>query len=425
MNQIRLPKDVSFIIKELNKAGYEAYAVGGCVRDILLDREPKDWDITTCASPLEVKKLFRRTIDTGLQHGTVTVMLHRVGYEVTTYRIDGEYQDGRHPKEVVFTKSLTEDLKRRDFTINAMAYNEESGIVDQFNGIQDLEKKVIRCVGDARERFGEDALRMLRAVRFAAQLGFMIEEKTEEAIVYLADTLEKVSRERIQVELSKLLLSKHPEWIKKVYQIGLSPYALPNTEEFCKKEVQNKVVRMLNYLPADSILRWAGFLSFYTKAGEGERVLKGLKFDNHTVEYVSKLIQYLPQQAEPEEKKIRYALYEMGKEIYSLYLILKKAELLAEKEEAEGEKKREFCLKEKQLEETEYLYHKIIERGDCISLKMLAVSGKDLMAEGIPAGKEIGGLLNQLLCRVLDEPTENEKEKLLIVLAEMRKRYFN
>ena len=425
MIQIKLPKDVAFIIEELNRAGYEAYAVGGCVRDTLLNREPKDWDITTSASPWEVKKLFRRTIDTGLQHGTVTVMLHHVGYEVTTYRIDGEYEDGRHPKKVTFTKSLVEDLKRRDFTINAMAYSEKSGIVDEFHGISDLEEQVIRCVGNAKERFYEDALRMLRAIRFAAQLGFTIEEKTEEAIGSLADTLEKVSRERIQVELNKLLLSMHPECIKKVYQVGLSPYALPNTEAFWKEDVQDKVVRMIEYLPVDSILRWAGFLSFCKKASEAEQILRGLKFDNHTIEYVSKLIQYLPRKTEPEEVKIRYAIYEMGEEIYPLYLILKRAELTAEQEIIKEEqniigqevvdKKREINQKEvqKQLEETEYLYHKIMERGDCVSLKKLAVTGKDLIAEGIPSGKLLGELLNQLLFKVLEDPTINKKDILL------------
>ena len=160
MIQIKLPKDVQLIIEKLNKAGYEAYAVGGCVRDTLLNRVPGDWDITTSASPWEVKKIFQRTIDTGLQHGTVTVMLHHIGYEVTTYRIDGEYEDGRHPKKVIFTKSLLEDLKRRDFTINAMAYNEKSGLIDEFSGILDLKRKLIRCVGNAKERFTEDALRM-------------------------------------------------------------------------------------------------------------------------------------------------------------------------------------------------------------------------------------------------------------------------
>lgn len=422
MVQMKLPKDVVFIIEELNQAGYEAYAVGGCVRDTLLNRKPEDWDITTSASPWEVKRLFRRTIDTGLQHGTVTVMLHHVGYEVTTYRIDGEYEDGRHPKQVIFTKSLMEDLKRRDFTINAMAYSEKSGIVDEFHGISDLEEKIIRCVGSAKERFQEDALRMLRAIRFAAQLGFTIEEETEKAISSLAGTLEKVSRERIQVELNKLLLSRHPECIKKVYQVGLFPYALPDTEEFCKEDVQNKVIQMIKHLPEDSILRWAGFLSFYTKASEGERILRGLKFDNHTIEYVSKLIQYLPREIEPEEVKIRYAIYEMGEEIYPLYLILKRAELTAEQEIAQEERQnaieqravsKKEEVKQKRLEETEYLYYKIIERGDCVSLKKLAVTGKDLIAEGIPAGKLLGKVLNQLLFQVLEDPSINKKDILL------------
>lgn len=415
MIQIKLPKDVQLIIEKLNKAGYEAYAVGGCVRDTLLNRVPGDWDITTSASPWEVKKIFQRTIDTGLQHGTVTVMLHHIGYEVTTYRIDGEYEDGRHPKKVIFTKSLLEDLKRRDFTINAMAYNEKSGLIDEFSGILDLKRKLIRCVGNAKERFTEDALRMLRAIRFAAQLGFTIEEKTEHAIGDLADTLEKVSRERIQVELNKLLISIHPECIVKVYQLGLFRYALPGTEEFCKEEVQNKVVRILKYLPDNAILRWAGFLSFCTRASESEQILKGLKFDNHTVEYVSKLIEYFPKEVEPEERKIRYALYEMGEEIYLFYLILKRAELKAKKEiEGIGE--------ERKLDETEYLSHLILKRGDCISLKMLAVTGKDLMEEGILAGKEMGMLLNKLLYQVLDEPSKNRKDKLLAILKELNKK---
>ena len=164
--QIKLPQKVKYIISQLEAAGFEAYAVGGCVRDSLLGREPDDWDVTTSAKPLQVKEVFRHTIDTGIQHGTVTVMLDHEGFEVTTYRIDGEYEDSRHPKEVIFTANLVEDLKRRDFTINAMAYNDRSGIVDAFGGMEDLDKGVIRCVGEARERFREDALRMLRAVRF-------------------------------------------------------------------------------------------------------------------------------------------------------------------------------------------------------------------------------------------------------------------
>ena len=199
---IHLPEDVKAILHTLQEAGYEAYAVGGCIRDSLLGRRPDDWDITTSAKPQETKALFGKTIDTGIQHGTVTVMRHGRGYEVTTYRVDGEYEDGRHPKEVTFTASLKEDLRRRDFTVNAMAYNEKDGLVDLFGGRQDLEQKIIRCVGEANERFEEDALRIMRAVRFSAQLGFSIEERTKEAIRGHAERLRQVSAERIQVELT-------------------------------------------------------------------------------------------------------------------------------------------------------------------------------------------------------------------------------
>lgn len=187
--RIQLPEHVNQIIRRLQSEGYAAYAVGGCVRDTLLGRSPQDWDITTSARPQEVKLLFAHTIDTGIKHGTVTVMLDRKGYEVTTYRIDGEYEDSRHPREVIFTDNLLEDLKRRDFTINAMAYNDDAGLVDAYQGAEDLAQGVIRCVGDPHERFGEDALRMLRAVRFAAQLGFVIDEKTREAVRDLSGTI--------------------------------------------------------------------------------------------------------------------------------------------------------------------------------------------------------------------------------------------
>ena len=196
---IELPERVKEILDTIMEAGYEAYAVGGCIRDSILGRKPNDWDITTSASPYEIKELFRRTVDTGIQHGTVTVMMDKEGFEVTTYRIDGDYKDGRHPSEVTFTASLKEDLRRRDFTINAMAYNEQNGLVDIFGGMQDIADGVIRCVGEPRERFSEDALRIMRAVRFSAQLGYQIEEKTKAAIEELAPTLKKISAERIQV----------------------------------------------------------------------------------------------------------------------------------------------------------------------------------------------------------------------------------
>ena len=202
---IQIPDPAARIIERIQGAGYEAYVVGGCVRDSILGRTPQDWDITTSATPDRVKALFPRTVDTGLQHGTVTVMMDREGFEVTTYRIDGEYEDSRHPKEVIFTPNLEEDLRRRDFTINAMAYNDTEGLVDLYGGIEDINAGIIRCVGEPLERFTEDALRILRAVRFSAQLGYKIEEKTRNAIRQIAPNLAHISAERISAELSKIL----------------------------------------------------------------------------------------------------------------------------------------------------------------------------------------------------------------------------
>lgn len=221
---MQIPKQVERILLQLEEHGYEAYAVGGCVRDMLLGREPEDWDITTSARPEEVRQVFARTIDTGLQHGTVTVVLDRTGYEITTYRIDGEYEDGRHPKEVAFTRDLKEDLKRRDFTINAMALSRSGELVDPFGGREDLKAGVVRCVGDPSERFSEDALRLLRAVRFAAQLDFTIEERTKLALREEAPRLSCVSRERVQAELTKTLLSRHPERLCMIREAGMAPY---------------------------------------------------------------------------------------------------------------------------------------------------------------------------------------------------------
>ena len=234
---IQLPEDVKSILHILQDAGYEAYAVGGCIRDSLLGRTPDDWDITTSARPEETKALFEKTIDTGIQHGTVTVMRHGRGYEVTTYRVDGEYEDGRHPKEVTFTASLEEDLKRRDFTVNAMAYNEEDGLVDLFGGRQDLERKIIRCVGEANERFEEDALRIMRAVRFSAQLGFTIEERTKEAIRGHADRLRQVSAERIQMELTKLVTSPNPDFLRIAWETGITAVVLPEFDRLMEQLV--------------------------------------------------------------------------------------------------------------------------------------------------------------------------------------------
>ena len=235
---INIPQKAEQILHILNEAGYEAYVVGGCVRDSILDRVPGDWDITTSALPEQVKELFHRTVDTGIQHGTVTVMMGKEGFEVTTYRVDGEYHDGRHPDAVTFTRSLEEDLKRRDFTINAMAYHPEHGLVDLFGGMEDINRKIIRCVGDPVERFTEDALRMLRAVRFSAQLGFTVEENTKAALARMSGNLEHVSAERIQTELVKLLVSDHPDYLRTAWETGLTREFLPEFDA-CMETAQN------------------------------------------------------------------------------------------------------------------------------------------------------------------------------------------
>ena len=262
--KIDLPEHVQAIIGKLEEAGYEAYAVGGCVRDSLIGRIPGDWDITTSAKPGEVKALFARTVDTGIQHGTVTVLMDKMGYEVTTYRVDGEYEDGRHPREVEFTASLLEDLKRRDFTINAMAYNDRCGIVDIFGGRQDLKDKIIRCVGDAMERFSEDALRILRAVRFSAQLGCTIAESTRQAVSSLAGNLKHISAERIQAELVKLLLSDNPQYLKDAWELGITAVILPEFDAIMKQEqntphhcftVGGHTLKAMELVKPDKVLR--------------------------------------------------------------------------------------------------------------------------------------------------------------------------
>ena len=320
--KLEVPKKVQRIIRTLQEQGYDAYAVGGCVRDSLLDRSPADWDITTSAKPMEVKEIFKRTVDTGLQHGTVTVLMEKEGFEVTTYRIDGEYEDSRHPKEVIFTGNLEEDLKRRDFTINAMAYNDETGLVDVFGGIRDLESQIVRCVGNPRERFTEDALRILRAVRFSAQLGFAIEKDTAYWAKALAPTLEKISAERIQTELVKLLVSAHPQYLKTAWELGITQIVLPefdammetpqNTPHHCYS-VGEHTLKALEYTEADKVQRLVvlfhdmgkpamrttdeqGLDHFHghpkVSAELARKILRRLRFDNDTIRKVTELVSW-------------------------------------------------------------------------------------------------------------------------------------
>lgn len=438
MVKIQLPNSVQFIIHTIEQAGFEAYAVGGCVRDSILGRVPNDWDITTSAKPEEVKQLFRHTVDTGIQHGTVTVLVKKECYEVTTYRIDGEYEDSRHPKEVNFTSLISEDLKRRDFTINAMAYNESKGLVDLFGGQEDLKKGVIRCVGDPRERFSEDALRIMRAVRFSAQLGYEIEEHTTEAIKELAHTLDRISVERIQVELVKLLVSKHPEYMLKLYELGLTKVFLPEFDIMMNTPQNNPhhlysvgmhTIKAMEFVPNDKLLRLTMLLHDVGKPATrstddkgvdhfhghptmgselSKKILKRLRFDNETIDRVAILVLYhdYGNAVSATPAFTRKFINKVRIKNFPLLLDIKHADVMAQSELQRDEKL-------EKLAALRASYEEVLEQGMCISLKFLAVTGNDLIQAGMKPGQELGQALEHLLDVVLEDPDMNNKESLM------------
>lgn len=445
--KIEIPKSVRMIIGLLEQNGHEAFAVGGCVRDTILGRKPQDWDITTSALPHQVKEIFHRTIDTGIQHGTVTVMLQRVGYEVTTYRIDGEYNDSRHPDSVEFTSDLIEDLKRRDFTINAMAYNPTVGLVDAFDGMGDIERKVIKCVGQAKERFTEDALRILRAVRFSAQLGFDIEEQTMAAAKELTPTLENISAERIHVELEKLITSNHPDKLITAYEAGITKIVLPEFDRMmeCPQNtpyhmynVGEHTIKVMENVSATKEMRWAALLHdvgkpfsitydekapqrmhFYGHAHVGAKmvgpILRRLKLDNKTIKLVTRLVEChddRPASKGMEPVNIRKSVHKIGKDIYEQYLQLAYADFQGKS--AYG----------KEIGYDGYLYTKeqyeyIVKNNICTSKAEMDISGRHLIAAGCPTGSVIGDVLDELLKRVLEKPELNHQDILLDIAKTM------
>ncbi len=435
--RIRVPQKGQYIIDTIRNAGFDAYVVGGCVRDSILNREPEDWDITTSAKPEQVKALFARTIDTGLQHGTVTVMLDKDGFEVTTYRLDGEYEDGRHPKSVTFTSDLEEDLKRRDLTINAMAYNDREGLVDLFGGMDDLEAGVIRCVGNPEERFREDALRILRAIRFSAQLGYTIEAGTLKAIGQLAPTLARISAERIQTELVKLLMSPHPEYLRTAYDNGVTKVFLPEFDT-CMETAQNHphhccsvgehILHSLREVEADRVLRLTmlfhdmgkpavlaagedGVTHFHghaaVSADMARTILHRLKFDNDTIHRVCRLVLYhdYGNGVVCDRRIVRRALNKIGTDAFPGLFAVKRADIMAQSDYQRREKL-------ENLDRWQKLYEEILEKQECVSLKDLALDGSDLIAAGWQPGRELGETLQKLLELVLEDPELNTREGL-------------
>lgn len=449
--KILIPTQAAEIIKTLSSHGYEAYAVGGCVRDSILGKTPSDWDITTSARPEQVKALFAKTIDTGIKHGTVTVMMDKTGYEVTTYRIDGLYEDHRRPNDVTFTTSLREDLMRRDFTINAMAYNDTDGLIDLFGGMDDLQNRVIRCVGNARDRFEEDALRMLRAVRFAGQLHFRIESSTREAIIACHNNLKDVSAERIQMELLKLLISDHPEVFREAYATGLTSVFLPEFDRMmdtgqknphhcysvgehtlhavCMIE-PNPVLRLTMLLhdvgkPATKTTDQYGIDHFYNHYKVGaemsKEILKRLKFDNKTIQVVCQLISHhdirFKNPKTSGQRHVRKVMHSIGPNLFPYLLKVMEADVRSQSDYYQTEK---LSI----LKETWESYEEILKKQDCLSLKDLKINGNQLKALGIREGKTIGAILKTLLSMVLEHPELNEysylKELALKIYRQLR-----
>ena len=450
--RLTLPENVNNIIATLQAAGHEAYAVGGCVRDLILGREPGDYDITTSATPEQVKALFRRTFDTGLKHGTVTVLGDGGSFEVTTYRIDGIYEDGRRPKAVSYTSSLNEDLLRRDFTINAMAYNDSDGLVDPHGGLTDIGKKTIRCVGDPDERFTEDALRLMRAVRFAAQLGYQIEDATLRAISGHAAALKRISAERVRDELVKLAISPHPEYLQLLYETGLTAGFYPEFD-LCMQTEQNNphhchtvgghITQSMKYVRPEAVLRLAmmfhdigkpstkavnektGHDSFHGHPQAGadmtRKIMRRLKFDNDTIDKVTRLVRHHDYDIEINPdidlrklkvsgKYVRRAIARIGADLYPLFIEVKIADIRAQSDYFQAEKL--FY-----MEEVKRIYAEVIAAAECVSLKDLAIDGHDLIQAGIPPGQRIGKTLKALLEDVIDNPEHNTREYLLEMVS--------
>ncbi|MGN1315752.1 MAG: CCA tRNA nucleotidyltransferase [Acutalibacteraceae bacterium] len=435
---ISIPDNVRIILNRLKNAGFEAFCVGGAVRDTIMGLTPGDWDVTTSALPEEIEKVFSdfKTVDTGLKHGTLTVIIDKIPYEVTTFRIDGEYADNRHPENVTFTSNLSDDLARRDFTINALAYNEETGLVDLYGGQDDIYNSIIKTVGDADSRFCEDGLRIMRALRFSSVLGFEIEESTKRAIHRNKELLKNISAERLNVELTKLLQGKNVFNVLMEYPDVLSvfiPEIAPavNFKQYGKKhayDVWEHICHTVDTIPNDRILRLTMFLhdlgkipthklndkgdsTFKNHASVGgemaKEILTRLKFDKKTINRVSFLVGC--HDFEPPETKthLKKHLKTKTPEDIRTLLIIKESDRGALSEAyrdiSEGTAQTLQWLKE------------IEENDECCTISQLAVNGRDLEKRGLK-GEEIGTALNTLLDAVIENRVQNTKTDLLTYL---------
>ena len=442
--KIEIPSGANEIIHSLQNNGYEAFLVGGCVRDSILNRPIHDYDITTSATPYEMMKVFKdkRIIETGLQHGTITIVIDGEGYECTTYRIDSNYSDSRRPDSVTFTRSLEEDLKRRDFTINAMAYNDEVGLIDPFNGMEDIKYHKIRCVGRAKDRFSEDALRILRAIRFASQLGFVLKSDTDWNISKMYKNLENISIERINSEFCKIAASSG-FCVQMVLYYEVFSLFIPEIKDmfgfqqnnpYHMYDVWNHTVHAIEYCESDDLVtRLAVFFHDIGKPhcyqdgedgirhfkGHGrvsadmtDKIMKRLRFDNDTREKVVELVYYHDATFEMGKKYVKRWLNKIGEEQFGRLLNVRRADI-----KAQADINQETRLQK--IDNIEYILEEVLQDDECFSLKDLAVNGKELITIGYKPGKEIGEVLNNLLDSVISGEYINEKEKLLEI-AERR-----
>lgn len=440
---IKFPENVRWAIRKLNEAGFEAWAVGGCVRDSVLGKEPHDWDMTTSALPEETMAVFagHPVIGTGLKHGTVTLLVDHEPLEITTYRVDGSYSDGRRPDSVSFTRSLAEDLARRDFTVNAMAAHPEKGIVDCFSGLEDLKSGVIRCVGEPERRFNEDSLRILRALRFSAVLGFSIEQKTAEALISLRENLSQVAVERIFSEFRRLICGKDAVRVLREFPQVFWEF-MPELQPMRGFEQHNPhhihdvwehTLCAVENTPPEEVLRLAALLHdvgkpdtftrdedgtghFYGHADASLELARGmlsrLKLDNETKSRVLMLIEYHGADIPARPAAVRRWLGKLGEQGFSDLLAIKWADTLAQAP---------FCRERLAgLDTLADLAKEILAEEQCFSLRQLAVDGRDLMGMGMKKGPELGRVLKLLLEKVVEGECPNEKEALLRLAEELR-----
>lgn len=401
---IELPVYVKTAFAQLAQKGYEAYIVGGSVRDSIMGRKSNDWDICTNALPEEILSCFKefKVVETGVKHGTITVFIGRNSVEITTFRVEGEYSDNRHPDKVEFVGSLRADLSRRDFTINAMAYSPQSGLIDYFGGREDLSAGIIRCVGDARQRFQEDALRILRALRFASVFNFSIARETSAAVSSEKELLKTISAERISAELNMLLCGAGAHAVMKKYSDVIF-VIIPRLVVLAERGVWEHTLKSISVAPADIRLRLAILLRHIPDCDNSGRAaaetLKKLRYDKKTIKTVSKLVSYRDFEINPDRICIKKWLNMAGEDILRKLIGIKRADM----QTGSGD----------EIDRTERILDKILREGLCFSLEQLSVNGDDLIKAGVSEGRAVGHILKSLLDMVINEEIVNNRTELL------------